>query len=249
MSEQTHVALPTADDLVPPAGVKTWAFGARTLLKGFYDKMTIANKEKPYVELLMTKLSRLESAIIGGTAETVARTTFVEWVRDEDEGGWSYYVQVKAAEDLRLAREAREARRQEIIGKARSEAVKARSRYSSGNNSAVGMVISGLADTVSDTVYVGTSGAYAYAKVQHPVMKELLTGVAMVESWPVTGCAEVDAMNQFLIARAITRKAQIEPGTLYFHAETWNEKSGKWQARGACKNCGQWLSKIEAGHG
>ncbi|MER5645958.1 hypothetical protein [Streptosporangium sp. NPDC002524] len=249
MSEQTEVVLPTADDLVPPAGVKAWAFGARTLLKGFHDKMTIVNKEKPHVELLMTKLSRLESAIIAGTAETAARTTFVEWVRDEDEGGWPYYVKVKAADDLRLAREAREARRQEVAGWARSEAVKERNRYGSGNNNAVGMVISGLADTVSETVYVGTSGAYAYAVVQHPVMKKLLTGVVQAESWPVTGCAEVDAMNKFLIARAVTPATKIEPGTLYFHAETWNEKGGKWQARGACKNCEQWLSKIEARHG
>ena len=41
---------------------------------------------------------------------------------------------------------------------------------------------------------------------------------------------------------------------LVFHAEVWNtggSRSGKtatahWQARGACKNCSQWVEKIGA---
>ncbi|MEU8385339.1 hypothetical protein, partial [Streptosporangium sp. NPDC048865] len=237
-----------ADEWVPTTEVKKWAFDARTLLKGFFEKLTIRDSVKPHVEILLQKLSRLESSIIGGTPEGTARATFVTWVNEEDSGGWPYYVQVKTAEDRRLAEEAAEARRQKIIKMATSEAVKTRNQYNTGNNNAVGTVIVGLADTVSGTVHVGTSGNYAYSTQQNQVMKDLLAGLNPVEKWPMTGCAEVDAMNNFLNARGVTSRGEIPPGTLYFHAETWNEKSGKWQARGACKNCEQWLPKIGAGH-
>ncbi|WP_436760908.1 hypothetical protein [Streptosporangium sp. V21-05] len=44
----------------------------------------------------------------------------------------------------------------------------------------------------------------------------------------------------------ITKKSEIQAGTLYFHAETWNSTNQKWQARSACKTCDVWLKEIGA---
>ncbi|GAA3421450.1 hypothetical protein [Streptosporangium vulgare] len=246
MTEQPHIALPTVNDQVPATGVKEWAFGARTLLDGFHRKMTILDREKEGVDLLMKRLSRLEFSIVSGTSEGSARGAFVEWVEENDAGGWAYYLAKKAEVEREQAEEQAKRRHEMIIASAREEAVNLRRKYPGGKGTAVGTVIVGLADTVTGKTYTGTSGAYAYADKQHAVMEELLAGVPEVESWPVNACAEVEAMNKLLIARKITKKSEIQAGTLYFHAETWNSRDGKWQARSACKNCDVWLKKIGA---
>ncbi|MEV4747475.1 hypothetical protein AB0K21_13965 [Streptosporangium sp. NPDC049248] len=247
MTDQPYVAPPTVGDRVPTTGVKEWAFGAWALLDGFFRKMTIVDREKDGVELLMNRLRRLESAIIGGTSEASARAAFIDWVNDNDGGGWAYYLTKKAEADRQEAEAQAKARHERITASAREEAVSLRNKHPGGKGVAVGTVIVGLADTITGKTYTGTSGAYTYADKRHAVMEELLVGVPQVEDWPVNACAEVDAMNKLLIARKITKKSEIKAETLYFHAETWNSTSGKWQARSACKNCDVWLKKIGAG--
>lgn len=246
MTDQPYVAPPTVNDQVPRTGVKEWAFSARSLLDGFFRRMTILDREKDGVELLTQRLLRLESAIIGGTDEGTARAAFVTWVEENDGGGWAYYLGKKAEVERQKAEEQAKRRHEAIISSAREEAVTLRKKYPGGKGSAVGTVIVGLADTITGKTYTGTSGAYAQATKKHRVMEELLAGVPQVEDWPVNACAEVEAMNKFLNAGEITKKSEIQAETLYFHAETWNEKSGKWQARSACKNCDVWLKKIGA---
>ncbi|WP_030922694.1 YwqJ-related putative deaminase [Streptosporangium amethystogenes] len=246
MTDQPHVALPTVGDRVPTTGIKEWAFGARTLLDGFFRKMTILNMEKDGVELLMKRLSRLELAIIEGTSEASARAAFIDWVEENDGGGWTYYLTKKAEVDRQEAEAQAKRRHEMIIASAREEAVGLRKKYPGGKGATVGTVIVGLADTTTGKTYTGTSGAYVHADKRHSVMEALLVGVPQVEDWPVNACAEVDAMNKLLIAREITKKSEIQVETLYFHAETWNGKAGKWQARSACKNCDVWLKKIGA---
>jgi hypothetical protein len=80
----------------------------------------------------------------------------------------------------------------------------------------------------------------------HTVMTELLKGTKQAMEWPVASCGEVDALKQYLHDVGITSVAKIPSGSLYFHAETWNDKAGKWQGRSACKNCSQWFEKIGA---
>ena len=98
-----------------------------------------------------------------------------------------------------------------------------------------------MADAQGNT-YLGTSGHGAL----HAVMGKLLVGVQKVEDWPTNVCGEIDAMNQYLAGNPWTEIAQIPKGELFSHAETWDATARKWKGRSACKNCEQWLKKIEA---
>jgi hypothetical protein len=243
--EQTFASLPSEEELIPADHLKEWVIGARLFLQTRMKADELTGGFEEAVEALRRRMSSLETSLLSGTAEGEARQAFIIWLREKaTKGVWVYYAKAWI-EDKRLkAAEAALKIHAQRIDRARGEAVKAR------NNPAAmgrdyGTVIAGVSDSASDDYWIGTSGAYAYAAVQHPLMQELLAGVGQAEDWPVNACAEVDAMNQYLIARGHTAKNQIPPGTLYFHAETYNHTSKKWQSRSTCANCDTWVAKID----
>ncbi|MEU7901199.1 hypothetical protein AB0B45_51315 [Nonomuraea sp. NPDC049152] len=242
--EQTFASLPTDEELVPATDLKKWAQKARAFLQDAIKEDKPDGFFADALEALRRRMASLETALLNGTPESEARKDFLVWVREKSTGGsWAYYA-TKRVEADRLAA-AQEALKTHAarIDRARSEAVKARNAPAA-KGADYGTVIAGLSDAGSDDFWIGTSGAYTRATQQHPLMQELLAGVGQAENWPVNACAEVDAMNQYLLARGFTRKAQIPAGALYFHAETWNYDEEKWQARKTCGNCSTWIGKI-----
>ncbi|MFC6084328.1 hypothetical protein [Sphaerisporangium aureirubrum] len=247
MAEQTFTAEIPMEKQVPTVKVKDWAFQARTDLASYIKTLTIRDDVKPYAEALEKHLLRLEKSITDGTDEAVARATFIETVTNTDYGNaWAFYIDRKTAADLAFHAAAAKVALQQLVNSARDAAVRVSKQNSGGPGSAVGTVIAGLADASTGTTYTGTSGNYAYV-TQHPLMAQVLAGTAQAEKWPVTGCAEVDAMNTYLLTTNFTKLSDIPRGKLHFHAETYNWSKGTWQARGACSNCDQWLKKIGAG--
>ncbi|MFF5210144.1 hypothetical protein [Streptosporangium sp. NPDC000396] len=243
--EQTFASLPTEEDLVPTTDLKKWALNARMFLQDAIKADQPVGSFADALEALRSRMASLETSLLNGTAESEARKAFITWVREKStQGAWVYYATKKVEADRLKAAEAALKTHAARIDRARSEAIKTRNT-SAAMGSAYGTVIAGLSDSSSDDYWIGTSGAYTRSAQQHPVMQELLAGVGQGEAWPVNACAEVDAMNQYLIARGFTRKAQIPAGTLYFHAETWNYDEGKWQARKTCGNCSGWIKKID----
>ncbi|WP_433249500.1 hypothetical protein ACQPYK_02485 [Streptosporangium sp. CA-135522] len=243
--EQTFASLPADEDLVPHTDLKGWAQKARMFLQEAIKTDQSSGAFADALEALRRRMASLESSLLGGTTESEARKAFITWVREKStEGAWAYYAAKKVEADrLKAVEEARKTHALRI-DRARSEAIKLRNTPAV-MGSAYGTVVAGLSDTASDDYWIGTSGAYTRADQQHPVMRELLADVGQAEAWPVEACAEVDAMNQYLIARGFTRKNQIPLGTLYFHAETWNYEASKWQSRKTCGNCSAWIKKID----
>ncbi|MFC6084327.1 hypothetical protein [Sphaerisporangium aureirubrum] len=247
MAEQTSTTNNPFEKQVPTTGVQAWALKARQDLARYIKPLTIRDDVKPYAEAVEKQLVALESAIgVKKTDQSVARAEFITWLLRNDYGGFQFYVDSKDKEILEANRLAAEAAVNKIIASARDAAVQLRNQHGGGSGAAVGTVVSGLADVTTGNTYTGTSGNFAYV-TQHAVMLTLLAQTTQVENWPVTGCAEVDAMNNYLHHMNITSVAGIPRGKLFFHAETWNSNSRKWQPRSACSNCDQWIAKIGAG--
>lgn len=242
--EQTVASLPTDEQLVPSAELKKWAQNARALLQDAIKEDKPDGSFADSLEALRRKMANLETVLINGTPENEARKDFLYWIQEKSTGGsWAYYATKRVEADRLAAAQEALWKHAARIDRARSEAVKARNT-SAAMGADYGTVIAGLSDAGSDDFWIGTSGAYTRAAQQHPLMQELLAGVGQVEKWPVNACAEVDVMNQYLIARGFTKKSDIPAGVLYFHAETWNYADSKWQPRKTCGNCSTWIAKI-----
>ncbi|MET8144604.1 hypothetical protein ABZU32_30235 [Sphaerisporangium sp. NPDC005288] len=247
MAEQTHTTHNPFDELVPATGVGDWAYQARTDLARYIRPLTIRDEVKPYAEAVEKRLRALETAVkVNKVAEGTARAEFIEWLLTNDYGGFLFYSD-KHDEEVRAANEAAAKKATDrMIQSARDVAVRTRNGYSGvGNN--IGTVVVGMADTVGGVTYVGHSGGYTRAEQQHALMAELVGATKQREDWGTDACAEVDAMNQYLLTTTYTLVSQIPRGKLFFHAETYNWSEDKWQARRACGNCDQWLKRIGAG--
>ncbi|GLY80342.1 hypothetical protein [Actinoallomurus iriomotensis] len=222
-----------------------WAFQRRSEISKILSRMP-ARESRTGVETLISRVSRLETNLVGGTDPIEAWDEFVEFLDGEGADAWEYYLKQQEAVDKELQEAERRKARDRLAALAARVAVKARNKYQGGPNAQVGTVIAGLVDVTTGRTWVGTSGVAAHATAAHPVMTALLDRTRDVEKWPVASCAEVDAMKQYLHANNITSLQEIPAESLFFHAETWNEEARKWQGRSACKNCSQWFTKIQA---
>ncbi|GAA1255760.1 hypothetical protein GCM10009677_02150 [Sphaerisporangium rubeum] len=249
MAEQATTPYSEFDELVPLTGLKDWAFKARTDLARYLKPLTIQDDVKPYAEAVHGRLITLETAIgVKNVAEADARAAFVGWLEKNDWGGGFRFFIDTNTEEVRKAQEAAaQAAVNRIIQSATSVAVDLRNGYSGVGNK-IGTVVAGLSETAAGRTFTGNSGGYVRAAQQHALMAELLSRTAQREDWDVNACAEVDAMNKYLLATpAVRRLSDIPRGKLFFHAETYAWEKGTWQARKACKNCDQWLIRIGAG--
>lgn len=244
MSQQTHGTTPSyAESVVPTANVKTWSETIRLKVQRCSNNVP-QGSEREYFDAVTQFLRTMESAIVSGTSESVARQEFITWV-DEDynrENALRRYIEERDRLEKEEQRLATERAHERLKDRARDEAVKLRNGYRGGLSDST--VVCGLVDLASGTVWTAVSGTqYPH----HTVLTELLRRTHQVETWPVEACAEVNALNQYLNSQGITNKSDISSDTLFFHAETWNSGKNQWQARSACKNCSQWFDKIKAG--
>lgn len=233
--------------------IKQWAWNRRNELQSLAKSGKVQNTDS-----LLTKLTNLESR-----PNAQNRTTLEEWILYSDSELWGTYVKEQTAlneqkkieaENLEYGKKLVDAR-----NRASDAAIQARIGYQNPSNTTV---IAGLTDLDSDAAWVGKSGVenhtvrskaadssdpdYANAKKVMSVMDTLLSGVQRVENWPVNACGEVDAMEQYLLDKQIFASKDIPQNFLCSHAETWNSTTSRWQGRGACRNCNQWLDKINA---
>jgi hypothetical protein len=168
---------------------------------------------------------------------------------------WAYYRTDRQKKERAEEEERQRLERERRRSLARQAAIGFRDRYPAGpaSQNHVGTVVAGLVDVTlplpGKRYWLGTSGVDNHKIQQEPVMADLLKGVKQLEDWPVTACAEVDVMKQYIVAMGITDKARIDGSVLFFHAETWDETQKRWKARTACGNCSQWISAIGAEHG
>ncbi|MEO3808936.1 hypothetical protein ABGB17_08020 [Sphaerisporangium sp. B11E5] len=247
MAEQTHTTHNPFEELVPATGIGDWAYQARTDLARYIKPLTIRDEVKPYAEAVEQRLRALETAVkVKKVPEGTARAQFVEWLLANDYGGFLFYSDKHDAEVQAANAAAAQKATDRMIQSAREVAVQTRHGYS-GVGDKIGTVVVGMADTVGGVTHVGHSGGYTRAQQQHPLMAELVAWTKQREDWDTDACAEVDAMNKYLLGSTHTRLSQIPRGKLFFHAETYNWSDGKWQARKACGNCDQWLKRIGAG--
>lgn len=229
---------------------KKSAYESRRQALDIMKRLTLGAYDFDLIRSVADKLGQFEAAV-GRPGEDLKEVTrgFGKWRDGEGESAWERFraLRTELLELERKERERREAeQRKGDEGACRQGAINAaielRDANPNGPNARVGTVCAGLAH-ISGVVWRGTSGAPL--SDLHPVMATLLSSVVQVENWPVGACGEVHAMNQYLTARSIDKVSEIEGEDLYSHAETWNATENKWQARGACKNCSQWMDKVK----
>ncbi|GLW11987.1 hypothetical protein Misp01_71150 [Microtetraspora sp. NBRC 13810] len=246
MSEQPLTSTSVYRRQVPETDFKKWATAARLELQTYIRQLPDVPSKRGPLEDISKKLSLLEYAMVGSKSESTAREEFVSWLEEYDTGGWARFADERARLETARKQEKEEKDRRSTIAGAPAEAIKLTKKYGAGAGVKVGTVIAVLVHAKTGKLWSGTSGEYTTSE-KHPLMKTILTGVVQVEDWPVAACGEVAAMNAYLHDSGTTDLSQLPSGTLFFHAQTWNAKDGKWQARAACKNCDQWLKKIGAG--
>jgi len=245
MSEQTST--PTFADQVPETGFSKWAGTVRTGLQTYIKAHVpdLTSKREPF-EAIGKKLSSLTYAVAcGDKPEDTARDEFVTWLDENDAGSWGTFITHTTRMETLTAQEKESKDKLSLASAALGEAQRLVKKYGGGAGGKAGTVIAVVSHAGTGKTWSGTSGEYSTA-TKHPLMAKVLTGVVQVEEWPVTACGEVAAMNDYLNSTGLTDVAKIPKGMLYFHAQTWNARDGKWQARSACKNCDQWLKKIGA---
>lgn len=244
-----------ATKLKKAAQIKKWAeTGQAACLQlakgqstGVKNPKELLSSQQDDLEAVRRQFGHVASAAAVGADEAQeAVVRFDEWKDTRGYLAWETFVELqggkaKHAREV-VAAQAKVKVYQDCTGKATAMAVAERNRYPDGPNGAVGTVIAGLVDSVSGYACVGASGP----PKSHPVMDELLAGVAQVEEWPVNVCGEVAAMIDYLEERKIKQVADIPEGALFSHAETWDATARKWKGRSACGNCGTWLDKIGA---
>jgi hypothetical protein len=244
--------------------VKDWFCIRRAQVLALGKTLTIRSAVgQDAMDALWKKLGALENQAGGNTPLATVVQDFQQWLVYPNDEPWDFYVAEQQKLDAAERARQLEAARVRAIDEAKQRAVDAAiaetTNYGGGllSERGTGRVIAGLALVNNAGVtYTGISGVDMHTHATHPVIDELLRGTNQAEDWPQISCAEVDALKSFLHAAipAINSVAQIPRDTLVFHARVWNpggSKSGKtttphWQARGACKNCSQWVAKIGA---
>ncbi|MDF5758169.1 hypothetical protein [Spongiactinospora sp. TRM90649] len=246
MSEQP--IKPTLADQVPEKDFQTWAGYARTHLHEYIKTLPDRALTRDPFESIAKRLSILAAHVREhDKSEAEGREAFISWVETQYlTREWESFMGYVADKVAVLEKEKVKEEKRSLAGNALVESRRLVGKYSTGPGDKVGTVIAVIAHSGTGKTWWGTSGGYSIAAKQHPVVKEVLKGVHKAEEWEVTACGEVDALNAFLNSGTIAKMSEIPKGVLHFHAVTWNYDKSKWQARGACLNCDQWLKRIGA---
>jgi len=268
LADQPFTDFPTVTPATPATEVPNWIFLRRAQVEGLARLLTPRSDfDKETMEALGLKLRAMESRITRGDAHATVVADFKAWivVDSNDRGAWDYYKAWQQKHDGEVAdAQVREAAAKAVsqargrAGDAAAAQTRMRPTGLMASDGVNGRVIAGLALVGAPALsYFGISGTDMHAASSAAVdlvITELLKGTNQAEKWPQRSCAEVDALKRYLTAAGITSVANIPQDTLVFHAEvwhpggSWNGKitSKRWQPRGACANCKQWVGKIGA---
>ncbi|MEZ0074758.1 hypothetical protein [Planotetraspora sp. GP83] len=251
---RTDAVAPPGFDPAKVEEVKKWAFDRYKEVEALHARMSIQESDpsKDDVEKVVKRLRALEIAVAVNHEDPVAaKQRFEDWARREAKVAWLYYVEhwkkQKAKEEEENARKERD--RRKLL--ARQAVVEFRKTYAGAPDpeSEVGTVLAGLVDVKTGLVWLGSSGVPNRRYALTTIMRDILKNVRQVEKWKTDVCAEVDVMNTYIKEIGITSPADIVGKNLNFHAETWDDLRQVWKARGACGNCRQWITDINADHG
>jgi hypothetical protein len=165
---------------------------------------------------------------------------FESWTKDAGFEAWGYYKSAKNKQDAEAKTQRQQAETRQLVATEIRELVKRFKLSEADQAKDKDRTFSVLADMTTGQTWTGVSGVHEGLQ---PVMRALLQPCDKLELWPLTACAEVEAMNKYLMIHAEILKVDDIPGNnLFFQAGATDRKG----AKRACQNCQQWISNMGA---
>jgi hypothetical protein len=204
----------------------------------------LANEQ--FLDAVIGQAEKFEGEIVRvRSGESTARPgaviqAFENWTKDAGLEAWGYYKSAKNKQDAEAKTQQQEAETRQLVATEIRELVKSFELSEADQAKDKDRTFSVLADMTTGQTWTGVSGVHDGLQ---PVMRALLLPCKKMELWPLTACAEVEAMNKYLIIHAELMKVDDIPGkNLFFQAGATDRKG----AKRACRNCQQWISNMGA---